>query len=851
MLLLALLACGPDAEPILRTPLTLTAGPPVAGVAEGGLDLPVSGPLGGYSNRCDYLEESSRFDNRASAYVDSWAVSTGLHTRQQGRALWLENGDQHFVLLKVDLIYSHDLLMEAVEAELIARTGLDLDGRVVVTASHTHNGIANFSEAVHFYLGGDKFNPEIFERLVASLVDLAMEAYESRQEVKLGFSVATDWDEDDAVYRDRRSENDALAVWDDVEPGYGKDPFLWVLRVDTLDDEPLGMFVSFGMHGTLLDEHGALISTDAPGGLEAVLAEQFDTPVVVAHIQGAAGDASPAGSDVDLARIESIGENATAAIMALYDATPTSDAPIFLETVSRSLPQERDEITVTRAGTVDWRYAPYDPDAVPDDIIYGDAGELLSPIDEFNAQYGGAFCGDEPLIEAGKIGSNVYPYSGCMDVELVSWVVQGIFELSEEEVAMPFRSSQRAGITATRLGPLAVRDADGTEGSEDIFLSFFPAEPTGMFAEQFRRRSAAELGIERAYVVGYAQDHEGYYLIPEDWLMGGYEPTIAIWGPLQGEHVMEGMLEMMGSHLLTDTLEPQDLDGVYQPPDRWGYPLPEAAPDETPAAGTPVDALPEDFYSPLPYRSDSPYEAKSTLPLSAAPPAEVARVQGLAQLAWEGGDPGVDLPMVVLEREEAGAWEEVTTAAGRTLTSDMHDMLLVWHPDPLYPYEDTQSHTWWVGWQPVGHVFDRAGVPEGSYRFHVYGQRYTGGAQTWPWPTEPYELTSDPFTVTPATLSLSEDGGVISAWLQAPEWGYRLIDLEGSSRLDAEEGMSGRNPIEVAVAIWTLADGSTSEQAVSGEVVDGTTALNLDVPTDAISLYIEDVYGNHGELRWE
>ena len=60
-----------------------------------------------------------------------------------------------------------------------------------------------------------------------------------------------------------------------------------------------------------------------------------------------------------------------------------------------------------------------------------------------------------------------------------------------------------------------------------------------MYAEQFRRRSKAELGFENAITVGYAQDHEGYLMIPEDWLVGGYEANINIWGPLQGEHIME------------------------------------------------------------------------------------------------------------------------------------------------------------------------------------------------------------------------------------------------------------------------------------------------------------------------
>ncbi|MDG1478487.1 MAG: neutral/alkaline non-lysosomal ceramidase N-terminal domain-containing protein [Myxococcota bacterium] len=851
MLLLILASCGVPEPPIARTALSLTAGAPVAGVAEGWLDLPVGGPLGGYSSRCDYLDEAGQYDNRVSQYVDSWSVSAGLHTRQAGKVLWLENGDQHTVVIKADLIYSHDVLVERIEAALIAATGEDLDGRVILTASHTHNGVANYSEAEHFYLGGDKYNEEIGQRLITSLTDIALSAYDTRQEAALGMSVATDWDPEDRVYRDRRGENNAHQFFDDIPAGAYKDPTLWVLRVDDLSGEPLGMFFGFGIHGTLLEDYNVFISTDAVGGLETVLAEQFDTPVVVAHIQGAAGDASPAGFDKEVAQIESIGIAAVDTVLDQWASTPTAADPIFLETVSRAVSQERDEIAVTRDGTVDWRYPPFDEGLTPDEQIYGDDGSIASPLDEFNAEFGGAFCGDEPLIESGTIGSTSYPYSGCMDVELVSWVVQGIFELTDEEVAMPFTSATKANTAAMRIGPLPVRGEDGGQTTEDLYFGFFPAEPTAVFAEQFRRRASDELGLGQVNLVGYAQDHEGYFLTPEDWLLGGYETTIAIWGPLQAEHVMEGILETMDTHLLTDVLEPQDITGAHQPIASRGYPLPTMAPDRTPDAGTAAAVLPEGFYNPFPLDTRREYDADAPRPidLAVSPEAEVGRVQGLVQFAWMGGDPGVDLPEVTIERRDGEEWSALTTAAGRTISSNHHDMLLLWQPDPLYPIDAEQTHTWWVGWQPVGHVLDRPGIPEGSYRLRIAGQAYAGGAETWPWPTEDYEVFSPEFEITAAVVDISLDGDVLSAWLQAPEWGYRLIDAEGSSRwIDKDEQMTGENPVRDATVTWTLSDGSTVADDSEGSVADGRTWWSVTAPESAVSVTVVDGWGNAGVL---
>ena len=59
----------------------------------------------------------------------------------------------------------------------------------------------------------------------------------------------------------------------------------------------------------------------------------------------------------------------------------------------------------------------------------------------------------------------------------------------------------------------------------------------------------------------------------------------------------------------------------------------------------------------------------------------------MVQLGWIGGDSGIDNPRVQLEREVDGAWEAVTTHAGRPVDVRLHDILLAYTPDPLYPHE--------------------------------------------------------------------------------------------------------------------------------------------------------------------
>lgn len=834
-------ACGPEIpEPQVSPPITL--GAPRAGAAEASLDLPIGTPLGGFSSRCKALGSTSKVDNRDSAYALSFMRSAGVHTRPQVKVVWLEIGGDHLVLIKSDTIYTFDGLVQTIADQLEEATGLDLDGRVVMSSSHTHNGPANYSDQIHFYLGGDKYNPENFQRYAKIATDTALLAYADLRPAAIGQAWQKDWDPNDRVYRDRRGDNDALAVWDDVAPGYDKDPYLHLTRVDdAATGEPIAIVFAFGMHGTLLGEDNWMYSTDSTGGVEAVVQDQLDTPAVVFHLQTGGGDASPAGSDEDFARAETLGEYAVDAIMDLWERTPTSSEPMRLETASRHINEARDEIRVTRDGAVDWTYAPieftidedgnYDyDDYASDGIIYGDDGEILSPIDDFGTATGAAFCGSEtPLVPGAGVGTDVFPYSGCVRVDFLKGFIAGVFELELDTFPLPLPEDLKAGTTAVRMGPLPILMPDGEAVEDDWLVAFFPGETTGMFVEQFRRRAEAELGQTMAMAVGYSQDHEGYLLIPEDWLVGGYEPNINVWGPLQAEHIMEGVLTMADDVLgTTDKREDPDPLGWWAPTTYADKPLPEQSPDLTPSAGTRLTTAPEYLLTPR------------EIPVDLTVPETCPRVQCVVQLAWEGGDPAVDLPQVVLERLDGDTWAPVTTRAGREVSDTFGDILTVHTPDPLYPYEADQAHRWWAGWQAVSHVHDRAGLPLGTYRLTVRGQRYTGGATSWPWPSEAYTLSSEPFEVVPAELSVAVVAEGLQVWLAAPATGWRLVHLDGRS--------TGDNPIVGPITLtWTLDDGSELDETLdAGETTASRTLLRLSPPEGAVSVRVLDGYQNEG-----
>ncbi len=838
-------------------PPPLTAGAPVAGAAEGTLKLPAGTPLAGFSARCGCLGGGAlKVDDRDSAYSSAFIESTGVHIRPTIKALWLENGDEHLVILKTDTIYSWDGLIDGITAELEAATGLDLDGRVVHMANHNHNSYGAFSDHVGLYLGHDTFNREIYTRFVEQTAAVALQAYDTRKPAALGIGWAKDWDPNDRVYSDRRGDNNDLIVFEDLGEENGeKDPYLQVLRVDdAASGDPIAIAMSWGMHPYVFGERIQLATADATALAEAEVAESFDTPVVTMFWNSAAGDASVRGSDEGWARMETVGVHARDAILDLWAETPTSADPILLETTSQSVVMDPTKIRVTRGGQVDWRYLPYDPERWADDVIYDEQGAIQSPIDEWNSDFGAVFCGSGDFdFPVGGLNTEAPEYQSCMSIELMSRLVAAFFKLDETDATLPLAGMTQTYTAASRISAIPTRWHDGTTATEPALFGFFPGEPLHLYVEMWRRRAAAEVGIRNALLFGYSMDHEGYLNLAEDWLAGGYEADITFQGPLAAEWIMENVIRYAKDQLTTDVRE--GFNPAKGPDTYREREMPTAAPDLTPNAGTRItpetapgcdrSEEPEDSDRGC-YRNSGRIWIPDGFTLDLSWPEQVQRVHDVLQIAWYGGDPGVDDPRVTLEvwvpsaegaGDDEGAWEPARSHTGRPINEDHHDFGLAWTPDPLYPATADQTHIWWVTWQAVAHIRDRMGLPLGRYRFHIAGHKYAGGGTTYPWPKEPYSFTTEAFELVPADVSFEPTAEGVRASIDAPADGFRLIDIEGHSR--------GANPLRGSITL-TYRGGAGDREVALDPIPpsDRKTPIPLSWEDGETSVEIQDGYGN-------
>jgi neutral ceramidase len=343
-----------------------------------------------------------------------------------------------------------------------------------------------------------------------------------------------------------------------------------------------------------------------------------------------------------------------------------------------------------------------------------------------------------------------------------------------------------------------------------------PGELSVLIADLIRENSPVD--AEHTVVVGYAQGHVGYLLRPEDWVLSGYEPSITFWGPLEAEYLAEQLEE-----LLPLAMTPAREDGAAGGVDRVAtpsvtdtYPIDDPAPM---AGSVPATLAPEIWI-------------RSGVPASAQPADQVERVSGLAVFVWYGDDPSVKMPVVTLERDAKG-FSPVRRASGRHVRDG--DFLLTYTPLPLNRADGEQQHVWAVEWQPVpwlgadglDSLADRAGVPLGTYRFHVEGDGWA--------------LDSEPFEVVPGGTRVAATRAgtqlTLTSTLAAPE-GYRLLDLAVPSNRPV--------PYRTQPVTVELLDGGggvlDSRDVTTG--ADGVVAFDDPDVATAVSVRVTDRFGN-------
>lgn len=458
-------------------PRPAASGPLFVGVAQLPLDPPVGVSMGGFGNRTGPTD---------SPWADMFFASVGSHGHLWVKAIVFEVAGERLVLLKVPLPFSEDSLTHSMLDVLASRFGLDLRGRVITAATHSHAGPARFWQlpAPLGVAGIDNPDDELIVRFGERMAEVVAMAVDDLAPAEWGFAVLEDWDPEDRVYRDRRGAND---------PRWGKDPRLTVLGVRR-GGEPLVVMANFAMHGTILGADNRLLSDDAGGGfeveLERELFERFGVPAMGVFTQAGGGDAAPAGD-----RLGHRGEQR-------IQMVGVEGAGILVDVFEGLTWQSSTELAV-RSRLVGLQHG----------WIYGDSGEFDSATGPI---LGSLQCDIDPAAGRSQEGRP----KECIELA-------GVFELLD--LSLPHPELNQTYLTVGRLGPLA--------------MVTVPGEPTHSIVE-YARQQVEALGVT-ALVIGYSQDHLLYFTHPDDWYAGDYEAEFSVWGPWAGVHLVDRQVDVV------------------------------------------------------------------------------------------------------------------------------------------------------------------------------------------------------------------------------------------------------------------------------------------------------------------
>ncbi len=821
-LVVGLFACGDDGgkppsttvttEKCEYTPLVASAnaGTPVtaaalmAGASDHVIDVPVGTALGGYTARAGFLGSTGVVDSRSIKMSGTFNPSIGVIAAPRVKALALTAGPESVVILKVDMIFVY----EGMVYDLEQRLGAAYAGKVIIASSHSHSAWAQYTAHGPLKLGAGQMRDLVYTRMLDTFEAAARDAIAAERPAKLGVSFDGNFDPTDQVNHDRRGENDMLP------DGKKKDDHLFVVRVDGTDDVPIGALVIFGEHGTLNGEDNPFASGDAPAALEHTLQEQFATPVVVMHLQSAAGDNSPSGhGGVDCsvrpgkptdpcfswATEEGHGRAAAPLLLTAWTSAGTAmKTSLELAMVSRSIETGPfPETFAIRDGAL--AYAPFDSTRSVDRQIYDGTGALASPIDEFNAPVGAALCqNDAAMFPSAAIDGTdgLAPYGSCLRLDLAGDVLGPIFKVDfGVDETHPVCETTRTTISALRIG--------------DYLIGTMPGELTVLLARYLRTRSP--LPEDHTILVGYAQGHVGYMLRPEDWMLGGYEPSVTFWGPLEAEHIGEQLLGLLPSALATTRADSTTATGrVAIPKMTDGLELDDPAPE----AGTVPASVPAETW------------ARTGALAQAQPDATIARVSGIASFAFYGDDPNVKTPHVTLQYKTTGTFADVKRHSGRVV--DDLELVRAYTPVPLQR-SGPQHHVWVVEWQAVPWLGSedadgldaRGGLALGDYRFHVEGKGWT--------------LDSSPFTVVAGGVALTTAARAASAITATVSYyapkGWRLMDMNRPSN---QAVPIATQPVKVELlgtsdAVLSTTNNVMTDAAGVASVTDNALALKVRV----------------------
>ncbi len=234
----------------------------------------------------------------------------GMHDDTWARAMVLDQGDTTVAVVSLDVVGLFNVEIQRARAELVRRyPEMEID-ELVVSSTHTHEGVDTMGYWGQLYLNTDGKFPAYQAFLRSQMIDAIHDAWASRQEATM-----------------KLAEGAPPVHIRDSRPPIVTDPIVLAAQFQDAEGETIGTVVNWSNHPEAQGSGNPYISSDFPHATRETLERELGGTAL--YLSGAVGglqtplgvDVPGFGSDVSWERTYRIGELvAESAIEALEDA---------------------------------------------------------------------------------------------------------------------------------------------------------------------------------------------------------------------------------------------------------------------------------------------------------------------------------------------------------------------------------------------------------------------------------------------------------------------------------------------------------------------------------------------------
>jgi neutral ceramidase len=215
--------------------------------------------------------------------------SIGVHDPIYHRVVAMDSGDTQFYLISTDICLYSPGLYDEVAAQLQKEMGID-PKNVWWSTTHTHAAPEVGPPGVTKVFQPNRFTHEWDREYAAfatkSLIDAVRSARDKLEPARIaigeGFAMAN-------INRRAKDENGRVSLG--LNPDGPADRQIGLIKLERPDGSLIAVIMNYAMHGTVMDGHNLLISSDAPGTVTAYLEQKLGG--VVLYEQGGAGNMAP------------------------------------------------------------------------------------------------------------------------------------------------------------------------------------------------------------------------------------------------------------------------------------------------------------------------------------------------------------------------------------------------------------------------------------------------------------------------------------------------------------------------------------------------------------------------------